>query len=55
MVWCVVWPPQILGEQREFIDSNGSGSGLTTGHEMNRVNTASKGSSQNGLMGYHKV
>jgi hypothetical protein len=52
-VWTVVWPPKILNEQRDFAGVNGGG--LTAGHEMDRVNTASKGSSEHNLMGYQRA
>jgi hypothetical protein len=51
-VWTFVWPPKILGEQRDFAGVNGGG--LTAGHEMDRVDTAFKGSSDTGLM-YQRV
>jgi hypothetical protein len=51
-VWAVVWPPQIMEEEREFIGTGGSG--LTSGHEMGGVDATSKGSSQSGLLGYQQ-
>jgi len=49
-VWTVVWPPKILGEQRDFIGEVETG--MTTGQEMGSRNVPSKDSSQSGLMGY---
>lgn len=53
-VWTFVWPPKILGEKRDFGD-NGSKPPFAAGHEMGRIDTTSKGSSQNELMGYHRA
>jgi hypothetical protein len=54
LVWTFVWPPRILEEQRDFVGA-ATGSALTSGHEMNRVDTASKTSSQHGLVAYERV